>query len=138
MGDFVYTINNDDPRNITINLGTIQLGQMRHIIINTQHLTSDFNYYYTYKIGGQSFTSDDKNVDLSTINTSDNVVNSNIGRFNVVQTIRKIINLKTHNNHNQATKAFDKLLDYYISSNMTDKLTQGIIKNLIGKETGEG
>ena len=138
MGDFAYTINNDDPRNITINLGTIQLGQMRHIIINTQHLTSDFNYYYTYKIGGQSFTSDDKNVDLSTINTSDNVVNSNIGRFNVVETIRKIINLKTHNNHNQATKAFDKLLDYYISSNMTDKLTQGIIKNLIGKETGEG
>jgi len=165
MGDFAYIINNDDPRNITINLGTIQLGQMRHIIINTSHLTKDFNYYYTYKIGGQSFTSgdknldvnsnigrftvvdkiggqsftsDDKNIDISTITTSNNIVNSNIGRFTVVETIRKIINLEMSRDHEEAKIAFNTLVNYYTSSNMTDKLTLGIIKNLIGKESGEG
>ena len=55
-------------------------------------------------------------------------VNSNVGRFMVVETLRKIINLKNVNEHENATDLFDVLVEHYGSLN--DKVIYWYSKKL--------
>lgn len=140
MGDFAYNVSDENPRCVTVDLGTVQLGQMRHIIMNTAHLNYDFSYYYTYKIGGHGCSTDNTTVNMTTVIECEceGLLNSNVGRFTVVEAIRKIINFKTSDNNQSANDIFSELVNYYTSSGMQDPLTQGIIKNLVGTAPSEG
>ena len=137
LGDFVYNVDEENSRNVIVDLGCVQLDQIRHIILNTFDLNSSFKYYYTYKIGGQSFTSDVIEISsVADIVIDEDKVSSNVGRFMVVETLRKIINLKNVNEHENATDLFDVLVEHYGS--LHDKLSVGILKNLNGNGKGEG
>lgn len=137
MGDFAYSVSDENPYNVCVDLGTIQLGQMRHIIMNTAHLEHNFSYYYTYKIGGKCYSSEVRS-NTEHMRSVDGVVNSNIGRFKVVEAIRKIINFKSSGLNEYAERIFNDLVSYYETSGMNDTLSKGIVKNLIGTGSGEG
>ena len=97
MGDFAYHIDTSDSSNRTVivDIGTVQVGQMRNIIMNTHHLTNPFSYFYTYKIAGQSFTSDKVlDVYLSNCHLNEQQVNIHNSRCNTVEMLCKIINYK--------------------------------------------
>ena len=139
MGDFVYNLEQVRPRRqVVVDLGTVQLDQMRHIIMNTEHLKSNFTYTYTYKIGGRSFCSIEKEVNVSDLPIDNVGVNSNVGRFVAVEMIRQIVNLKTIGDHDTANAMFNQLESYFTSRKMSDKLSQGILANISGNKTGEG
>ena len=139
MGDFAHTVDDENPFNVCVDLGTVQLGQMRHIILNTSHLRENCSYYYSYKIGGNSYSSDIvTNVRDLNVSINNTLVNSNIGRCKVIESIRNIIKNKKSGNDNIAMTFFNQLVRYYEDSGMTDPLSKGIIKNLIGMEVGEG
>lgn len=55
VGDFAYSF---DPINqkYIYDIGTVQVQQERNIVLNFEDKL-DFDYYYTYAIGGQSYTS---------------------------------------------------------------------------------
>ena len=140
MGDYVHNVDDDNSRSVVIDLGTVQLGQMRNIIMNTDYVKSDFSYYYTYKIGGKSYTSDAIIVNTSSIPVDEKNVNIHVTRCTTIELIRKIINYKTVNNTDAAISLYHKLEEHFTSDaqNMTDKLTLGIKKNINGSGTGEG
>ena len=134
MGDFAYNIDTTDNSNRTVivDIGTVQLGQIRNIIMNTDHLTNSFNYFYTYKIGGQSFTSDTVvEVNLSNCILNEQEVNIHFARCNTVEILRKIINYKSTGQDDLAKKCYSELENYFTSSNMQDPLSKGIFENLI-------
>ena len=138
MGDFAYSFDEKQSRIVVVDLGTVQIGQMRHIIMNTDHLKSNFSYFYTYKIGGRGFCSIVKQVDVSKLSVNETDVNINIGRFTVVEMIRQIINLKTVGDNDSANTLYNELEKYFTSRNMQDNLSVGILKNLCGRSVGEG
>ena len=133
MGDYPYSqdfIKDNSGRYVIVDIGTVQYGQMRDIIINTDHLTSVFSCYYTYKIGGQSHTSEKININLETLELCDRDVNIHIARYFTVETMRKIINFKTVGSHNDAAIHYDNLVKYYTSKSLTDPLSSGILENI--------
>ena len=144
MGDFVYNItdksdkfvaNSTSGTAISINLGNVQLGQMRNIIMNTDLFDSDdlFSYYYTYKIGGQLYRSEEVvDLDVSQQPMNNSIVNIHVAKNFVVETLRKIINLKQQNNSSEALQCFTELKDYYISRSgeLVDPLSLGILENI--------
>ena len=138
MGDFVYNVDEKNSRQVVVDLGTILIDQARHIIMNTEHLKSNFKYCYTYKIGGQSYKSEECVVNVSNLPIDNVGVNSNVGRFVTVEMIREIINLKTVCDHATANAMFEQLEAYFTSRKMSDKLSQGILANINGTKTGEG
>ena len=134
MGDFAYNIDTTDKSNRTVivDIGTIQLGQMRNIIMNTDYHSKSFSYFYTYKIGGNSFTSDKVvDVNLSACQINEEEVNIHTARYNTVQILRKIINYKSTGQYDEATKSYNELEKYFTSSRMQDPLSRGILENLI-------
>tara|TARA_A100001388_G_scaffold277147_1_gene267059 strand:+ start:881 stop:3277 length:2397 start_codon:yes stop_codon:yes gene_type:complete len=133
MGDFAYNIDTTDTSNRTVivDIGTVQLGQMRNIIMNTHHLKNSFSYFYTYKIGGQSFTSDKVlDVNLSDCDLNEQEVNIHNSRCNTVEMLRKIINYKSTRQDDQAKRCYNELEKYFTSSNMQDPLSKGIFENI--------
>tara|TARA_Y100000591_G_scaffold189799_1_gene164139 strand:- start:11981 stop:14332 length:2352 start_codon:yes stop_codon:yes gene_type:complete len=138
MGDFVYNIDDSNPHHVVVDLGTVQLDQIRHIIMNTDHLKSNFSYYYTYKIGGRSCKSDVCEVELSILQSNESIINSNVCRFMTVETLRQIINFKTVGDDDTANEMLKQLEKLYSSKKMSDKLSQGIVANINGQKPGEG
>ena len=126
MGDFAYTVDNDNNQYVIIDIGTVQIGQMRNIIINTSHLNSNFTYHYTYKIGGQVYKIDPTEVEISLLETNSQI-NTNIARFTAVEMMRQIINLKTTGEIDTANSLYTQLEQYFTSRNMQDS---GIFKNI--------
>jgi hypothetical protein len=106
--------------------------------MNTAHLKSKFDYSYTYKIGGRCCVTNISTVYLDVVSKEELLVNSNVARFVTVEMLRKMINFKTIHDDEQANKMFEQLVTYYTSRSMGDKLSQGILKNLVGTEVGEG
>ena len=63
MGDFQYEINNkDDYNEIVVDVGTIQFQQSKDLLIK---IKNDFEYKYSYKIGGKVIVSKDYKVNTS-------------------------------------------------------------------------
>ena len=134
MGDFAYNLNTKDKtnRSFIVDIGTVQLEQMRNIILNTDQLTSSFEYFYTYKIGGQSYKSDTKTVNISDDNVSTNdEIDSQIARSYTVEMLRKIINYKSIGSTEEAISAYHLLEEYFITKNMQDPLSKGILTELL-------
>ena len=137
MGD--YAMQKDSNGELIYDIGTIQIGQTRNIVFNTD-LNDYFSYYYTYKIGGQSYKSEEYNVDNNYIEglSFNNDVNIHIKRYSLVDGIRKMINYNRCVLNNDAIDIFNQLEILLKNNYNNDPLTQGMIKNLVGDGSNEG
>lgn len=138
LGD--YAMQKDElTGELIYDIGTIQIEQTRNIVLNT-NLNDKFRYYYTYKIGGQSYKSENYYVDNNFIQslTFNNDVNIHLKRYNLVDGIRRMLNYNRCNLNNEAMIIFDKLEKLLKEDNCDDNLTQGMIKNLNGNTSNDG
>lgn len=137
MGD--YAMQKDSNGELIYDIGTIQIGQTRNIVFNTD-LNDYFSYYYTYKIGGQSYKSEEYNVDNNYIEglSFNNDVNIHIKRYSLVDGIRKMINYNRCVLNTDAMDIFNQLEILLKNNYINDPLTQGMIKNLVGDSSNEG
>ena len=123
LGEYIYDI------------GTVQYQQERNIILNTAS-DSNFKYYFTYKIGGESYTSETNDITKITRTISNDEVNSHICRYFAVENIRKMINLNRVNDNAGAMEIFNQTVAYLKEQNNATLITN-IIKNFEGVNTGE-
>jgi len=133
LGD--YELNISHNKEAIFDIGTVQIQQTRDIIMNFDP-NETYEIYYTYKIGGQSYTSNTINID--TLNCNGVAIPKNIivdihkNRYDVVNCIRKMINYNSINQFNNSCEIqlqlenqieeFSKLTD--------DKLIHGLLNNL--------
>ena len=125
MGDYAYTYHDIDNKFI-IDLGTVQLGQMRNIIINTDTLSHDFTYYYTYIIGGKEYKVDSYKVSTNNITVKDDLVNREVARYTVVEMILTIIKYRATGYKILAIDTYYKLEQYYSKNLFDEKLMDNI------------
>ena len=140
MGDYVFYMDTEKPHRVIVDLGCIQIGQSRDIILNVPMDSNGkyygFTYFYTYKIGGQSFKIESSSSSTSTSTStreSDDYkkTGAHIARYNTVELLRKIINHKTIGQHDTATEAFHMIQEYYSSRQyLYDPLSNGIKENI--------
>ena len=134
VGDFAY---NYDPINqkYIYDIGTVQLQQERNIVLNFEDKL-DFTYYYTYAIGGKSYTSNVYSVNADSIARYVTNIDSNshIYRATCVEYIRKMINsnrinnlLSTETNYNELVKLLEE--NKYSHS---QPFVDGLLKNIKG------
>jgi len=134
VGDFAYSF---DPINqkYIYDIGTVQVQQERNIVLNFEDKL-DFDYYYTYAIGGQSYTSPVISVNADSIAhyVSNPSLNSHIYRATSVEYIRKMINsnrinnlLSTEANYNQLVKLLEEN-----KCSHSQAFVNGLLKNIKG------
>ena len=134
VGDFAYTY---DPINqkYIYDIGTVQLQQERNIVLNHESKL-DFIYYYTYTIGGQSYTSRSVSVtDDSIVHylTNENM-NAHIIRATCVDIIRKMINSNRINNLLSTQASYDELVKLLEENKCasSQSFVDGLLKNIKG------
>ena len=122
-------------------IGTIQYQQERNIILNFEEKL-DFDYYYTYKIGGQSHTSEPKTIDTNFIDSclKDNKVNIHNYRYTTIESIRKMINYNRINQIQEANEIYNQLVALLEENVCTTSksIVDGLIKNIKGTIGSEG
>ena len=134
VGDFAYSF---DPINqkYTYDIGTVQVQQERNIVLNFEDKL-DFDYYYTYAIGGKSYTSTVISVTAdSIVHCANNPnMNSHIYRSTSVEYIRKMINsnrinnlLSTEANYNELVKLLEEN-----KCSHSQAFVNGLLKNIKG------
>ena len=134
VGDFAYSF---DPINqkYIYDIGTVQVQQERNIVLNFEDKL-DFDYYYTYSIGGQSYTSTGHSVNADSIARYVTNIDSNshIYRATSVEYIRKMINsnrinnlLSTETNYNQLVKLLEENKCPH-----SQAFVNGLLKNIKG------
>ena len=131
MGDFANYYNSENKQTI-YDIGTVQLEQVRNIVLNIPTSLNNFKYYYTYKIGGASYKSDINNIKLDNMMTNNENIRIHINRYNLVESINNMINYNSINNKDEALKVFNNIKNQLLTSKFSDELTQGLIKNLEG------
>tara|TARA_Y100000741_G_scaffold84689_1_gene62347 strand:- start:1442 stop:3709 length:2268 start_codon:yes stop_codon:yes gene_type:complete len=138
LGDYEYNSCSNNI-NYVFDIGTVQLEQYRNIIMNINP-NEEYEYFYTYKIGGKSYKSETYLINKEIIEKINEDFNVEIhkNRYDVVNSIRKIINynnmsgfVETENILKQIEKQLEEL-----KSN--DVLTQGMLKNIKGDEKNQG
>ena len=138
MGD--YASNKNVETGYTVfDLGTVQYEQSRNIVLNTKS-DSNFTYYYTYKIGGQSYKSDEVTIsNISSLEENEVEIDSHINRYAVVEECRKMINYNKIGNPVESGKLFKDVVAKLESSKSKHMpLTIGLLKNLKGDGTNAG
>ena len=138
MGD--YACNKNLETGYTVfDLGTVQYEQSRNIIFNTKS-DSKFTYYYTYKIGGQSYKSEPVTINhVSSLFEDEIEMDSHINRYMVVEECRKMVNYNKIGNHAESNELFKQLVQKLESSKSKDTpLTIGLLKNLKGDSSNPG
>lgn len=135
MGDFAFNYNSNE---YIYDIGTIQYEQSRNIMLNLYE-NNDFTYYFTYKIGGQSYKSNTYNINNDVLSR----INSNI-HFNqeylrniCVENIRKMINAMTIANQDEALYIFNETIKLLQESPKTP-LVNGLLINFKGDEKTQG
>ena len=138
-GDYAYNYDTVNEEMI-YDIGTIQFQQTRNIVLNNEKNINNFNYYFTYKIGGTSYTSPIIKVNLksSSIDTNNTNITIQKNRYDLVESIRKMINYNRCNLNDEAMKIYNHIENQLVTSGFSDELTQGMIKNLRGDGTNEG
>ncbi len=136
LGDFpkIY----DSEKNTMIyDIGCVHYQQSRNIIIhhvNDTSIVDNFQYYYTYNIGDKYYITQPKTCIINNIEENNINVTINTNRCLLVQSIRYMIK----SDYTQANIAYENILKVLKSDNNPDKLTQGMIKNLMGDENSDG
>ena len=136
LGDFpkIY----DTEKDIMVyHIGCVNYQQSRNIIIslvNCSNTLDKFKYYYTYHIGDKYYMSQLKTVIINDIQRNNINVTINTNRCLLVESIRYMIK----SNYQEIDIAYKNILGVLQSVKNPDKLTQGMIKNLMGDENGDG
>lgn len=130
MGDYAYTFNDTSNKYIIIDLGTIQLGQIKNIIMNTDFHSTNFTYYYTYKIGGKDYSVTPRKSNINSLIVKDHPINKEIARYTVVEMILTIIKYRASNNKELAIKTYNDL-EYYYTKNLFDQKLMDNIKDQV-------
>ena len=132
MGDYCSYVNSETGYTV-FDLGTVQYEQARNIVLNTMPNTK-YKYYYTYKIGGKSYKSDESTLDssMSSTNTNnDELIDQHINRYLVVQECRKMVNYNKINDFTKSQQLFDALVSHLENSTSSNlPLTIGLLQNL--------
>jgi Mg-chelatase subunit ChlD len=134
VGDFAY---NYDPINqkYIYDIGTIQLQQERNIVLNFEDKL-DFTYYYTYAIGGKSYTSNVYSVNADSIASYVTNIDSNshIYRATCVEYIRKMINSNRINNLLSTETSYNELVKLLEENKYSHSqpFVDGLLKNIKG------
>ena len=138
MGDYASNKNLDTGYTV-FDLGTVQYEQSRNIILNTNE-NSNFTYYYTYKIGGQSYKSDEVNINnVASLNENEIEIDSHINRYTVVEECRKMINYNKVGNSIQSNELFKELVTKLETSKSKNlPLTIGLLNNIRGDGSNAG
>jgi uncharacterized protein YegL len=134
VGDFAY---NYDPINqkYIYDIGTVQVQQERNIVLNFKDKL-DFDYYYTYAIGGQSYTSIVQSVNADSISRYVTNIDSysHIYRATSVEYIRKMINSNRINNILSTQANYDELVKLLEENKCSHSqpFVDGLLKNIKG------
>jgi uncharacterized protein YegL len=134
VGDFAY---NYDPINqkYIYDIGTVQVQQERNIVLNFKDKL-DFDYYYTYAIGGQSYTSIVHSVNADSISRYITNIDSysHIYRATSVEYIRKMINSNRINNILSTQANYDELVKLLEENKCSHSqpFVDGLLKNIKG------
>ena len=134
VGDFAYSF---DPINekYIYDIGTVQVQQERNIVLNFEDKL-DFDYYYTYAIGGKSYTSTVISVTPDSIAHCVNnpSLNSHIYRATSVEYIRKMINSNRINNLLSTEANYNELVKLLEENKCPHSQTfvNGLLKNIKG------
>ena len=134
MGDYAYNVDNEN-NTIIYDLGTVQYQQSRDVILKLDGI-QEIQYYFTYKIGGASYKSDDFKYSTKDITISP-MFNDNLYRYHLIEAIRCIINYGRSNDFTNTCCLFDEI-DNSLKSLPQTPLISGMIKNLSGDGSNEG
>ena len=135
-GDYASYKNSDN--NVTIyDLGTVQYQQSRNIIFESRE--KQVKYFFTYKIGGASYTSDHYTIDIDNkinwdVNT--NEVNAHALRSELVENLRNMINYNNCGDFKTTQKLIDEM-DSKLRAEISTQtpLVMGMLENLSGNES---
>ena len=134
VGDFAYSY---DPINekYVYDIGTVQYQQERNIVLNFEDKL-DFDYYYTYTIGDQAYTSTTTSVNDATIAqcVTNPTLNSNVYRATTVEYIRKMINANRIGNYLSTQANYDELVNLLEANRFasSQEFVNGLLKNIKG------
>ena len=133
LGDYESNISSNNKT--IFDIGTVQIQQTRNIIMNLNP-NETYEIYYTYKIGGQSHTSNTFIIDLLYSNgvaISKNItVDIHKNRYDVINSIRKMINYNLVDDYNSSRNIQLELENQFEEfSKLTDNnLIHGLLNNL--------
>ena len=148
-GDYEFNYDNE-KKEMIYDLGTVQYEQSRDIILFNFEDLKNVDYYFTYKIGGKSYNSGLKKIDVNKLHSETQeykILNVNINklRCELVELIRELITQATFRNYNEISNLIEvfhqKLETHQLLYHKNDeeyKLIQGMIDNLVGNQISEG
>ena len=153
VGDYEMNYNSDLGTTI-YDLGTVQLGQERNIILDLSNYKNkqsiEIKYYYTYKIGGISYTSEQYKIDIVLDNIKelkpdnqdkDSVrVSEQLLRCKMIENIREMTTYNSIEKFEKSNEIFENFKSDLLELFEWNKsnLVTGMKKNLIEGENEEG
>ena len=138
-GDFAFCYN-ETKKCYTYEIGGINLEQSRNLIFkyNIDEI-DNFEYNYSYKIGGKLYETPLVNMKIEDIsNYNNNKIYSQINRVKLIESIRKMINFNNCLKYENAKNEYNNILSFIKDTSFKDELTQGMIINLEGNGRSEG
>ena len=140
MGDFAKRFDTEKGMFI-YDIGTIQLGQDKDIIMLAKDPEIPFEYYYTYVIGNIRHTSQTFKYNPNIPNVCEfetNAMIPHIDRYVLVESIRKIINNCTCNLFDESLITFKEIEKILTDHKHLGELSEGMLTNLVGDGTNSG
>ena len=140
MGDFAKRFDTEKEMFI-YDIGTIQIGQDKDIIMLAKDPEIPFEYYYTYVIGNIRHTSQTFKYDPNISNVcgfETNAMIPHIDRYLLVQSIRKIISNCTSDLFYQSEIVFKEIENILNQHKHLGHLSEGMLTNLVGDGTNSG
>ena len=133
-GDYA---SNYDPtlETTTYDIGCVQNQQSRDIIFTMPSPETQVTYFFTYKVCGASYKSEDFTISTFSIPVNPEI-NYHDMRYVAVEHIRSIINYKKLNDSVNVDATFEKL-NRLLSEN-NDPMVANLIKNVSGDGTNDG
>ena len=119
----------------TYDIGCVQNQQSRDIIFNIPSPESAVSYFFTYKICGASYKSDDFTISASNLTVNPEINYHNM-RYFAVDSIRSLINYKKINDSANVDATFEKLNRLLCENN--DHMVCNLVKNVSGDGTNDG
>jgi len=134
VGDYAYCY---DPINqkYIYDIGTVQHQQERAIVLNIED-RMDFDYYYTYTIGNQAYTSTTTSVNADYMSqcAQNDKINMHIYRATTVEYIRKMSNSTRIGNYLSTQSSYDELVKLLEANKcaISAEFVNGLLKNIKG------
>ena len=136
MGDYASNYNKE-TQTMVFDIGTIQYQQSRDIVINTQDV-EDLTFYFTYKIGGAAFKSQEETLSQFPISDITNTDQYHINRYKVVEAIQEMCNFNRVQDNLNAIEKFNAICSYIENQDDKNELSCRLLENLKGDSGNQG